>query len=317
MTDLVPEVQKKNPLRAFALWAQRLHQWLMEDDTLTTALSPPPPTAHIEPEPPQKAAIPPQAKSAADGNWTITRPALAEMLWGESWHLPLGEHITSVMVRSFGLTKEMAVLDLAAGLGGSGRQIVAEFDSYVTGLETDAERAAHGNAALRGALSRHLTLAHYVPTSFKAKQRYDGVIANELLYQIANKKAFVTEIAASLKDHGHVSWTDLVLQDDLHDKAIIQNWLAVEPAGSQPLLLSDVVKFWKALGFDVRVSEDRTSHYVDAVTTGLTQLIRSLEKENIASSTKPVITKEIEFWARRMAAFGAGLRYYRFYAFKS
>lgn len=317
MTDLVPEVQKKNPLRLCAAWARRLHDWLMEDETLTAASTPPTIAVPTAPPPSQKKPIPIQTTPTANGTWTITRPALAEMLWGEGWHLPLGEHITSVMVRSFGLTKEMAVLDLAAGLGGSGRQIVAEFDSYVTGFEADAERVAHGNAALRGALSRHLTLAHYVPTSFKAKQRYDGIIANELLYQIANKKAFVTEIAASLKDHGHISWTDLVLQDDQSDKMIIQNWLAVEPAGSQPLLLSDVVKLWKALGFDVRVSEDRTSHYIDAVTIGLTQLIRSLEKADIASDTKPIITKEIEFWARRMAAFSAGLRYYRFYAFKS
>lgn len=248
--------------------------------------------------------------------WHIERAELLELLWGEGWHLPFGEHMTNVMVRSFGLNKEKSLLDLTGGLGAAACAIVDEFHPYVTALEADAELIAHGKAHIqRHGVGGRVSLAAYDPAHFVADKRYDGIIARELLYRLPDKASFVAQVAASLKDGAHVSWTDFVLIGDTGVAPALSAWLAHEP-GASPLLLADVAPLWAVHGLEVRVSEDRTKSYADAIMHGLTHLRDTLQDKPVAAAARSAILAEAERWGHCVNAFGAGLRYYRFYANK-
>ncbi len=314
MAEVIATKQKKkNPLLASLLErVSRTQQWLLTDPELAAerdAASKLPAT----PQPDHAA----NAQSPTPEYWRTDAPGLDELLWGEGWAVPLGEHMTTVMVRAFGLNKEMSVLDLTGGLGGSGAMIVEAFGSYVTALEADKELAVRGVHYLKQkSAAHHATLETYAPEKFLAKRRFDGIIARELFYRMADKPALVAEIAKSLKDHAHLSWTDLVLADPVADEAALQAWLRAETAGTRPLRLAEVEPLWTKNRVELRVSEDRTGHYIDAVQGSLAKLVRVLQGQTVAPETKQLIMNRVEFWAQRVNAFNHGLRFYRFYGTK-
>lgn len=308
MADSVTVAQKKSPAQAARDWLQRLTRWLMTDDALAaekTAAAAPPPQTKPEAAP----AAAPEQRHLGDAE-------LCEILWGTGWHLPLGDHMTTVMVRAFGLDSSMGVLDLSAGLGGAARKIAAEYQTYVTGLESAIGLVATGQILnSKHNLGKRATLSDYDPAQFKAEKRFDGIIARELIYRIKNKKDFVAQIAASLKPQGQVSWTDFVVADGTPPTAL-DAWRTQEGSDCAPMQLGDVAKLWAIHGLEIRVSEDRTSHYADAITLGLGKLMQSLQGASLSAETRRRVLHEVDLWAQRMMAFSSGLRFYRFHALK-
>lgn len=311
MADSVTGAQKKSPAQRAKDWVQRLHRWLVTEEAPSAS-------------PASQRQVPAAAPTHTNTAPATTAPvqaldtaALAHILWGEGWHLPLGEHMTTVMVRAFGLDSSMGVLDLTAGTGGAARKIASEYQTYVTGLESDPALVAAGQQLnSRHGLGKRATLALYDPLHFKAEKRYDGIIARELFFRIKSKKELVAQIAASLKPQGQISWTDLVMADGT-PAAALTAWQAQEGAHCTPLLQADVAKLWSIHGLEVRVSEDRTSHYADAITLGLGKLMQHLQDAgDLTPASRRAVLAEVDRWARRMVAFGAGLRFYRFHALK-
>lgn len=252
-----------------------------------------------------------------DNGWRVERPALLETIWGAGWHVPMGEPIMTVLVRAFGLTKEMNVLDLTAGGGGAARSIANEFKTYVTGLEADAELAAHGaEESKRHGMARTATIKAYDPETFNADRHYDCVFARELFYRVKDKPRFIKSVAASMKNYGQICWTDfLVEKKDLAHPAIAA-WLAREGVGSTPMTLDEVTTTWKGLRFDIRIAEDRTEKYSHGMLTSLADFTDFLKGKKIAEATKPLILDEIERCALRVEAMRHGLKLYRFYALR-
>ena len=252
-----------------------------------------------------------------DLGWLVDRPGLLEAMWGSGWNLPLGEAMNTVLVRAFGLTKEMSVLDLTAGIGGGPRLIATEFKTYVTGLEADAVLADYGAAeSKKHGMARTATIKSYDPETFTADRHYDCILGREFIYRVKDKPRFIRAVASSMKSYGQICWTDyLVDKKDLKNPAIVA-WLAREGAGVQPMALSDVTTVWQALHFDLRIAEDRTEKYIHGTLAGLAQFVKFLEGRKIAEPTKPLILDEIELWALRLAAMKQGMKVYRFYALR-
>ncbi|MBP7251962.1 MAG: class I SAM-dependent methyltransferase [Alphaproteobacteria bacterium] len=315
MADSVTSAQKKSPAQAARDWIQRLHRWLMADEALAAEKAAPPVRKPATPAPTLATTVAGAEPSNLAGS-DLNIIALLNVLWGEGWHLPLGDHMTTVMVRAFGLDSSMGVLDLTAGLGGAARKIAAEYNTYVTGLEDNSELVMASAAFhARHNPGKRATLAAYDPGLFKAEKRYDGIIARELFFRIKNKKDFAAQVAASLKPQGQMSWTDLVVTDGTPPTAL-EAWCTHEGPQCNPMLLSDVPKLWSIHGLEVRVSEDRTGHYADAITLGLGKLMQSLQGENLSPESRRMVLHEVDRWAQRMVAFSAGLRFYRFHALK-
>ncbi len=304
MADTAQETQKKPVTQVMKDWIRRIHTWLMTEESIQPEVTP---TTAI--------TTPNTQENFTPSEKTLDRITLTELLWGRSWHLPMGAHMTDVMVRAFGLNKEMTVLDLTAGLGGAGREITRNFQSYVIGFEPDPTLAAHGSISMHKAgLGKHVTIEPYAPEKFQASTHYDSIIFRELLYRLPNQAVFIKQIALSLKEQGHVSWTDFILTDeaDINHPAIA-NWLS-HTAGSQPLRLAEIASLWEANGMILRTSEDRTTPYADAIMVGLQNIIKSLQQAPLAAESRALVMKEVDFWGQCIVAFGHGLRLYRFYA---
>ncbi len=311
MTEQVVNAQKKNPAHAMLEWVRRVHLWLMTEEEEKPAAS------QVERPPEDAPAVKPPRQRALDEGHFLERHSLLQIMWGEGWHVPIGDHMTSVMVRSFGLDNTMTVLDLTAGLGGAGRQIVNNYGSYVTGLEADAALISPGRRILQQhGQHKHVSLDAYDPGDFKATKRYDGIIGRELCFRIKNKKEFAGQIVGSLKDRAHFSWTDLVRDDATPMNPVLEQWQAFDAGGAALLTASDAGKLWNIQGLEVRVSEDRTGHYADAITEGLANLMQTLEETPLAPAARAPVLQEVQLWATRMAALSSGLRFYRFYANK-
>ncbi|MEJ0062019.1 MAG: methyltransferase domain-containing protein [Alphaproteobacteria bacterium] len=267
----------------------------------------------IKPEP---AAVAPASPPAVRPGWRTSRPELLERIWGAGWHLPLGKPLMEVMVAPFGLTKEMSVVDLSAGLGGMARRIAGEYKTYVTGLEPDPALAAYGAAqSLRQGMARNAPVDHYDPEIHEAERRYDCVLARELFFRIKDKPRFIGVVTGSLKSYGQVSWTDFIVEEPDLSLPAMEAWLGHE-AGARPLSLNASQELWSGFGYDMRVSEDRTEAYKKDILQALARFVPFLKQQKLAEDVKPLIMGEIELWARRAAAFQAGMKFYRFYATK-
>jgi ubiquinone/menaquinone biosynthesis C-methylase UbiE len=272
------------------------------------------PTKTLKPTP-QPAA--PTVAVPVDDGWRVERPALLELIWGAGWHVPMGEPMMTVLVRAFGLTKEMSVLDLTAGVGGAARSIAKEFKTYVTGLEADADLAAHGaEESKRHGMARTATIKAYDPETFNPDRHYDCVIARELFYRVQDKPRFIKAVAASMKNYGQICWTDFLVEKKDMAHPAVAAWLKREGVGIAPMTLDEVTATWKGLRFDIRIAEDRTEKYTHGMLTSLADFTDFLKGKKIAAATKPLILNEIERCALRVEAMRHGLKLYRFYALR-
>src|SRR5215469_13451931 len=99
----------KKPLKV------RLRAWLGFGDAR--------PVAAPRPERAIAADVPEAAPETA----TLTRLTIAQWLWGDGFVMPGDADFVLELVKPFGLTPAMSMLDLSAGLGGPARAIAQAF----------------------------------------------------------------------------------------------------------------------------------------------------------------------------------------------
>ncbi len=127
-----------------------------------------------------KSAVAPNAtsarrtdKSRADLEIVVApldRTTVAQWLWGAGFVMPGDEQYVIELVKPFGLTPAMSMLDLSAGLGGPARAIAKAYGTYVTGLERSPERARRGmEMSVAANLAKRATIAQYNPESVELR----------------------------------------------------------------------------------------------------------------------------------------------------
>ena len=250
--------------------------------------------------------------------WHAEAGEISEKMFGSGFVTPGGAFITEKLIRPIGLTKDMNVLDLSAGLGGRIRRIVDETGSYVTGLEPDAGVAKRGmELSVRAGKAKHASVEHYAADTLALSRMYDCVIARETFYRVANQPAFFTTIATHLKSRGHLAFTDYTVDPDHRDHPALTGWRQAEPLAT-PLGLAEMLAAWAEHGINLRIHEDLTDYYKKEVLKGLQNLGLFLSK-NVEpdAETKQSIQKRLNIWAHRLAAMEHGLKFYRFYGTKA
>ncbi|HEU0118486.1 MAG TPA: hypothetical protein VFR09_07615, partial [Alphaproteobacteria bacterium] len=90
------------------------------------------------------AAPAPAAPAAPKPIWQAPAGAILEKMWGDGFITPADAELLEPLLGAVGLTKDMSVLDLSAGLGGRMRLIAGKYGASVTGLDPDPEIAARG-----------------------------------------------------------------------------------------------------------------------------------------------------------------------------
>ncbi|HBM91012.1 MAG TPA: phosphoethanolamine methyltransferase [Rhodospirillaceae bacterium] len=249
--------------------------------------------------------------------WFADRIQVVEKMWGEGNVFPGGENYLDDLIVPLGLNKEMSVLDLNAGLGGFARKITSETGAYVTGLETNQVLASRGMVmSIAAGKGKQASVEAYDPDAYKAERQYDCVFVREFFYRIIGKEKFFKAVANSVKaGGGQLVFMDYILEDRDKENPAIKKWLEAEKKVT-PLPFIDMVKEWKKLGFDMRVAEDQTTLYRSEILKGLASFVEFLALNVPGPDTKPSIVREIDLWARRVAALENGLRYCRFYGIK-
>lgn len=242
---------------------------------------------------------------------------LLRAMWGEGFVAPNDIEFTKTITSPLALNSQKSVLDLAAGMGGEARALVTLYKTYVTAFERNAAFAAEGQRlSTRAGMVRTAPVNHYDPEAFDFKKSMDVIIARDLLYTLADKKAFIGRITGHLKPRGHLVLTDFVCEADAAENPLIGDWWKLEPYGAYPAAVGDITSLLESNGFDVRVSEDTTERYIKMALAGLARLPALLQGRKGDAELKVLIIRELDFWTVRLAALKGPLKHVRFHAIK-
>ncbi|MFA6280370.1 MAG: methyltransferase domain-containing protein [Bdellovibrionales bacterium] len=250
-------------------------------------------------------------------DWMADRIQVMEVMWGAGSSFPGGAAYIDALASPLGLNDEASVLDLGAGLGDMARKLAEDYKCYVTGLEANQTLAQRGMImSIAAAKSKKAPVTFYDPAEYSATRKYDCIIAREVFCRVVGKEKFFKAVDASLKNGGgQIVFTDFVLNPSMREKPAIVKWLEREKAMA-PLTQLELIKTWKGMGYDLRIAEDQTALYKNNILAGLVDLVPYMRTNVPDVDTKRTVVREVDFWSRRLAALGHGLKYYRFYGIK-
>jgi len=253
----------------------------------------------------------PVSGGGIDGHQAELRYRLWSRLYGEGFTLPGGQDVTTQVLKYTGIEKGQAVLDLAAGLGGTARAAALQFGATVMGLEPDAVVADLGMklSEIRG-LEARVPISSYEPETISLSDRaYDMVIIRERLFAMPAREHVLEQTAKALNPGGKVVVTDLVLSHP--DKAENAGVKAmVEAAGVTPWTLGDFYNAAQKAGLVMRLFRDETDGYRRLLIDGWTDFSNNISKETLDRAFVDVLMSEAETAKRRIAAVNSGsLRY--------
>ena len=253
-----------------------------------------------------------------EGLWHALPGEISERMWGRGFVTPCDERFTEMMCLPMGLTKNMSMLDLSAGLGERMRQVTHEFGIYITGREPDPEIAARGMEMSQAVgLGKRDEITAYDPMNLLEPRLYDCVIARETIYRVGDKEKFIKSIVDSCKSRAQVSFTDYIVNPEAAKQPAIALWRAFEQ-GADPIGLIKMAEIWAKAGMSLRVHDDQTEYYKREVKQGLVRFAEFMATGvQPDGPTKKAIQKRIATWGHRLAALDAGMKVYRFYGTRS
>ena len=247
--------------------------------------------------------------------WTADRVKVAEQLWGGDFLSPGGvEHITT-LVKPFGITSSMSILDLSAGLGGASRAIATTYDAWVTGMEASPYLAQLAmERSIKKGLEKKAPIETYNPNTLELDRKYDGIFAMEPFYTVEDKEKLLDTVAKAVKPGGQLLFTDYCLPEKtsrLPESLAIWAENEKEPPYLSPP--KEIKKILKKRKLDVRTMEDMTDTQRSLALQAMAGFVEHLDAHALDRNTKLAILEEIELWARRIHAMENGLKVYRFY----
>ncbi len=232
----------------------------------------------------------------------LDRTTVAQWLWGAGFVMPGDEHYVIELVKPFGLTPAMSMLDLSAGLGGPARAIAKAYGTYVTGLERSPERARRGMEMSTAAnLAKRATIAQYNPENVELRAGgFDCILGRGATYSVVEKQRLLRVVFQGLKQRGQ----------------FLLNEFTVDPAFPPALWTIDQYNdCLTSLGFDIRVVEDVTLGYRAMIVAGWVRLLAEFDLRAMARSHLRTVLDEAELWTLRGAALRSGaLHVYRLHA---
>jgi SAM-dependent methyltransferase len=255
--------------------------------------------------------------------WPLPRIEAAQRIWGQDFIAPGGADFTIELAKPFGAGPRTSLCDLQAGLGGGTRAIAKEFEVWVTGLEPDPDLADLAHQRSRAlALDRKAPVRPYDPETLALKpESFDCLFAREGFCHVIDKAHLLSGLAAALRDHGQLIFTDLVLADTAAIRSVAEGavgrWAATEPRPPHPWPAARMVEALVDRGLDVRIRQDITPVYRGLVVQGFKHLAGQLHAGAVRRDQLAPVLAETERWGRRVAALDRGsLRCYRFHAIK-
>jgi cyclopropane fatty-acyl-phospholipid synthase-like methyltransferase len=271
-----------------------------------------------EATPPAPASEPAREKIARK-LWTVEQAEAAELIWGDGFICPGGEEFFLELVKPFGLTPAMSVLDLSAGLGGGTRALTNKFGVWVDGMESSPELAKRAmEKSTMAGLSKKAPVRAFNPDQLDLpKGKFDCVFAREAFFGMPDKDALMKALEKTLKDKGQIMFTDFVVRGSKLETDAVTQWRDAEPSLIWPVSADDYANLAAQLGLDMRICEDMTDKYRNLIMRGWGQFMEILKEKRLVPKTMLNVVEEAELWANRVKAFDSGdVRMYRFHLLK-
>ncbi len=256
--------------------------------------------------------------------WDDKRLETAQLIWGEGYCGPGGSEYVTSMSKLLGMTSEMSVAVIGAGLGGPSRVLADEFGAWITGYEESEKLAERGmELSTKAGLEGKAPIQHYDPASDEPFERaFDRAYSKEALYTVEDKPKLLQNLFSQLKDGGLFLINDYTLgsMDALSNKDV-QKWLRQEPTQPFPIPSENMETLLTECGYVLRVNEDITDAYIDMIAkswAGVGDVIESLTKHpEDQTDTINRLVKEAEFWMLRSKIMKEGhVKAWRFLAYK-
>jgi len=228
------------------------------------------------------------------------RARVSEELWGTGCVTPGPAEFIREVTAWLGLTSEMSMLDIGAGLGGPARAIAETYGIWITAYEAEQELAKFGmELSTQHGMARKVPVNLFDPESIELpKRKYDAVFCKELLYSVENKTRLLHQISDSLKEHGQFFITDYVVAEAAEGSPRIFAWNEAE---GRPGYFWTRPHYGAGLNeakFELRVSEDLTGRYLEFITEGFRELSKKMNAL-IGAEADPAMQSEL----RRALAF--------------
>jgi SAM-dependent methyltransferase len=240
---------------------------------------------------------------------------LAQWLWGTGFSSPGGDAFILELVKPFGLTPAMSMLDLSAGLGGPARAIARSFGTWVTGLERDPAIAAAGMQLSKQAdLEKKAAISPYDPETVEfRKNAFDCVLARNATYAVTDKERLFQAVLQGLKSRGQLLMTEYVRVGPPRPE--LAAWEAREPHPPSLWTLAEYTACLSKLGYEIRITEDMTATHRSLITGGWAQMLAETNLRELPRSHALAVIESAESWMRCAAALESGaLQLYRIYA---
>ena len=231
--------------------------------------------------------------------------------------MPGDEQYVLDLVKPFGLTPAMSMLDLSAGLGGPARAIAQAFGTYVTGLERSPERARRGmEMSIAANLAKRATIAQFNPDTLELRPRsFDCILGRGSTSSVVEKERMLRVVCQGLKPRGQLLLNEFTVEHALDKRPELAAWIARESFPPALWTIGQYKDCLTSLGFDIRVVEDVTLQYRKMIVAGWARLINAVDLRTMPRSHLRIVVNEAELWALRIAVLESGaLHVYRLHA---
>lgn len=258
-------------------------------------------------------------KNGRDGKpiWTATRVEVAQRLWGDGYVGPGDAEFILTLVKPLGLDPSMSLLNIGAGLGGEARDIVDEFDTWVTCFEESKLLVEHGNQLSKVAgMGKKAELILFDCEDFSVNKKYDAVFSKEIFFRVEDKGKLFDDLEACLKDKGQLVFTDFALEEGAEETGDMLKWSATERTEPHLWTVAQMTDEMSQRNLQVRTNEDFTEEYKEKIIYALSEFTKFCENVDFDNETKIAVMAELDLWGKRLSVLGKGVQLIRYYVRK-
>ena len=273
------------------------------------------PSGGQEPESGAKAPAGAVEKARSGTQDISARAIISQVLCGEGNLAPGPSADITELTGRLGLTSEMSMLDLGAGLGGPSRAINHACGIWVTAFEAIPEHAAAGmEQSIMHGMGKKVPVTSFDPETIELpKRKFDCVFSKDMMHHVTDKKRLLAEIQSTLKPNGQFFIINYVITGKASDSPLVAAWNAADGQVSHFWTKEEYVAAFAAAKLELRVTEDQTAQYCAMIAESFRNLVRNMDSLITAepdlqrqSELRRALAFESARWAVRAEALRAG-----------
>lgn len=239
--------------------------------------------------------------------WPRRRQEIAQLVFGEGYHLPGGEEWARTLTAPLGLNPNMSVTELGCGLGGL-TSMLARDGNWVDAYEPDPDLAEAAEAQARHLGVKQRVTVKRMPlddVQFK-KRSLDAVISREGLFTVQDKPGLLARLRPAMKPNGQLMFTDFLRTGPEHSR-VYEVWHEREPSPPHLLTPEILQAELERLNYVVNYIEDVSPEYKAAALHAFHRYDMNLKSQGkiFDAAERDWVLTEGEHWAIRISAMDA------------